>query len=231
MKKSDEVDKLIGALVEVQKTLQPLTKNKTVKVRPRAGSEYSFDYATFDNIIEHVREELTGNGLWFTQTMSMVDGALALVTTLFHSSGQWISSDMPVMDTGRNQEFGAALTYRKRYALAALLGLAADEDADAGAADGEEITSKTERPLSAKKVAQKEATARHSSSAASAATAWGKKALAGLMGCKSIADYDAWATHETLKRVAQLKDYDSDLHDEIEIARDQILDKYNPVGA
>src|SRR5262249_61346895 len=61
-------------------------------------------------------------------------GLLRLTTVLAHSSGEWISSDWPVCpisDIASAQRMGAALTYARRYALFALVGIAGEDDLDA----------------------------------------------------------------------------------------------------
>jgi ERF superfamily len=61
-------------------------------------------------------------------------GLLRLTTVLAHSSGEWISSDWPVCqisDIASAQRVGAALTYARRYALFALVGIAGEDDLDA----------------------------------------------------------------------------------------------------
>jgi hypothetical protein len=53
---------------------------------------------------------------------------------LAHSSGEWISSEWPVCqisDIASAQRVGAALTYARRYALFALVGIAGEDDLDA----------------------------------------------------------------------------------------------------
>ena len=57
-----------------------------------------------------------------------------------HTSGQWMSATVSVIPMAGNkgtnevQVFGSALTYMKRYALAAMLGVAGDEDDDGNSA-------------------------------------------------------------------------------------------------
>ncbi len=61
-------------------------------------------------------------------------GQIHLTTLLAHSSGEWISSDWPVCasrDTEAPHRMGAALTYARRYALFALVGIAGEDDLDA----------------------------------------------------------------------------------------------------
>src|SRR6266536_5880620 len=57
-----------------------------------------------------------------------------LTTVLAHASGEWIASDWPVCrltDTATPHRMGAALTYARRYALFALVGIAGEDDLDA----------------------------------------------------------------------------------------------------
>lgn len=139
-------DKIAAALAKAQSAITSPERNREVEVKTKSGGSYKFKYATLDSIIDHVREPLTKNGLWFTQTLANGDGKYRLVTTLLHESGQSIVSETPLLVQGQgNQEFGSALTYMRRYALTALLGVAADEDDDANSADGNTVTSQKDR--------------------------------------------------------------------------------------
>lgn len=75
-------------------------------------------------------------------------GAVRLTTLLAHSSGEWISSDWPmcpVAETSAPHRMGAALTYARRYALFALVGIAGEDDLDAPD-PAEESSPKNEAP-------------------------------------------------------------------------------------
>lgn len=142
------VGKLAGALAKAQSEIASPPRNREVTVRTKTGGQYKFKYATLDSIIDAVRVPLTKNGLWFTQTLAgNGDGKYHLVTRLVHDSGESIESVTPLLVQGAgNQEFGSALTYMRRYALTAMLGVAADEDDDANGADGNTITESRDRP-------------------------------------------------------------------------------------
>src|SRR5204863_2286053 len=61
-------------------------------------------------------------------------GLIRLKTVLAHASGEWIASDWPVCpleDLATPRRMGAALTYARRYALFALVGIAGEDDLDA----------------------------------------------------------------------------------------------------
>lgn len=147
MLQSDQIDKLAAALAKAQGAIQNPTKNREVEVRTKTGGAYKFSYATLDNIFDTIRAPLADNGLSFTQTLyTNGDSKLRLITLLMHESGQWIRTETPVQvaDPGM-QALGSAQTYARRYAISSLLGIAADEDDDANAADGNHIEHKTDR--------------------------------------------------------------------------------------
>lgn len=129
MQQSEQLNELIAALSKAQGQFRAVPKSGK---NPHLKNKY----ATLDDIIEAIRGPLADNSLAYMQWLSNEDGLPTLVTMLAHESGQWISSSA-VIDTmpanrGVNdmQAFGASLTYMKRYALAAMLGISSDEDVD-----------------------------------------------------------------------------------------------------
>jgi len=140
--RSAEVDKLVAALAKAQGAFPEIERNRTVRVRPKSGGqEYEFKYATLSAIIDAIRKPLSENGLAYTQIISHdADSGFYVLTTTLYCGNQFLSSKTPIIIEGQtNQQFGSALTYMKRYALAAILGIAAEEDDDANIADGNEI--------------------------------------------------------------------------------------------
>ena len=100
-------------------------------VMNRINPHFKSKYADLAAIFDAARKPLSANGLAITQTI----GNGVLHTRLLHTSGQWIASEHPLPMSGRPQEIGSALTYARRYSLSALIGIAADEDDDATAAE------------------------------------------------------------------------------------------------
>jgi hypothetical protein len=134
--RSDQTNELAKALAIAQAAIKPPKKGHTAQIKSDKGS-YGYSYADLADVIECYRKPLSDNGLAVAQTMAFEDGHLTLVTTLLHSSGQWISSDYPVSMFQRAQEQGSAITYARRYSVTALLGIAAEDDDDgAAASDG-----------------------------------------------------------------------------------------------
>jgi ERF superfamily len=124
MNKSPEVKELAKALAGFQAEVANVPKNG---VNPFFKSKY----ATLENVIDTIRPTLKKNGLSFAQ---FPDGD-GLTTILMHTSGEWLeaSSAMTVRDA-TPQGQGSAITYLRRYALSAVLGIATEEDDDGNAA-------------------------------------------------------------------------------------------------
>ena len=96
-------------------------------------------YASFENITTHIKDPLAKNKLTYSQ---FPDGD-GLTTILMHESGEWIkaTAKLTIKDmTPQGQ--GSAITYMKRYALSAALGIATDEDDDANIASAPKVAAK-----------------------------------------------------------------------------------------
>lgn len=130
--KAEAMSKLYAALSAFQGSLQQPEKNKEVTVRTQTGGNYKFKYADLGNCFKSARQGLADNGLCVIQA---IEGD-TLVTTLAHKDGGSISSTIPVNLRQAPQAVGSTLTYFKRYAYCALLGIVADDDDDANAAMG-----------------------------------------------------------------------------------------------
>ena len=146
--KEPTTDKIAAALAKAQGAFENPPKNRTVRVQMKTGGSYVFSYATLDAIIDSVRKPLSENGLAFIhQVSNEPQGRYRLITTLMHASGQSLTIEIPMMIAEQsNQAFGSALSYAKRYSLCALLGVAADEDDDGNAADGNSATPTPAKP-------------------------------------------------------------------------------------
>ena len=122
--------------VEISPALARFQSTCTGAVKDGTNPHFKSKYVSLDAIWNAIREPLTKNGLSVTQMGDWQDGTELLVTTIWHVSGEWISGVQPVTldTTGRrnsSQEHGSAMTYLRRYALAAALGIASQDDDDA----------------------------------------------------------------------------------------------------
>lgn len=136
---SDDISQLAEAMSKVQGDLGPIYKSKSV----RSGS-YSYKYADLSEIWECIRLLLSENKLCVMQGFTQQNGTTLFETVLAHSSGQWIKSHIPITRHEKIQTLGSEITYLRRYALGAILGIVADEDEDGCMANGADKVKKEE---------------------------------------------------------------------------------------
>lgn len=139
MQTSENVDQIAAALAAAQGAMEPPKKDRTVIVQTRTGGQYEFSYATLDSVIAAARGPLATNGIAFIQSPECTNGIVTVETRLIHKSGQWFKTELALKPTDFGpQALGSAISYVKRYALSAMLGLVADEDEDGNLAEGNE---------------------------------------------------------------------------------------------
>lgn len=140
MEQSATISNLAQALCRFQDKCRTIEFDSTVKVITPAGNKYSFQYASYAKIIATIRPLLAENGLAFSQ-LAEHDGSVT--TMLIHESGEYLKSTLLIPMLERNpQKLGSAISYARRYALSAILGLATDEDEDGNVASGNGIEKK-----------------------------------------------------------------------------------------
>jgi len=126
MEMSNTISELAKALCKAQTSMKPVI----------ADSENPFfksKYADLAAVWENCRKPLTDNGLSVVQILENENGHVIVKTVLLHESGEWISSRLALTPVKTDpQSTGSAITYGRRYSLAALVGVCAeDEDDDA----------------------------------------------------------------------------------------------------
>src|SRR6202166_3144276 len=129
---SETIGAIATALAKAQIELQNPEKALTATIQspfPREGNR-TFRYASLSSGLDLIRKSLGRHEIATVQTTSIDDtaGLIRLTTVLAHASGEWISSYWPVCpvsETATPHRMGAALSYARRYALFALLGLPA----------------------------------------------------------------------------------------------------------
>ena len=135
---SETIGAIAAALAKAQGELTNPEKSLSAVIRspfPREG-ERAFRYASLASGLDIVRKCLGQHEIATVQTTAIdqAQGQIQLTTLLAHASGEWISSDWPVCPTSETaapHRMGAALTYARRYALFALVGIAGEDDLDA----------------------------------------------------------------------------------------------------
>ena len=120
-----------NSLINIYKALSAFQQDCPVIHKATTGHNYT--YADFPTILEVINPILKKHNLGFTQLL-IEDG---LKTIIFHTiSGEAIESNATIPQItlrGMNeyQSFGSGITYYRRYALSAALGLVTDKDTDA----------------------------------------------------------------------------------------------------
>ena len=135
---SESIGSIAAALAKAQAQLVNPEKSLvgTIRSDQAGATERSFRYAPLSSGLDIVRKTVSQHEIATIQTTSIDEtaGLVRLNTFLAHASGEWIASDWPVCaisDTAAPHRMGAALTYARRYALFALVGIAGEDDLDA----------------------------------------------------------------------------------------------------
>ncbi len=138
MNTSEKTAEISKALSAFQGEVGNPEKSATAKIPTKSGGEYSYNYATLPEILKDVRPILAKHGLSVIQSPGGVNGIITLSTMIFHESGEWLSLDPISMPfEGGPQVAGSAITYLRRYAICAALGIAGEDDDDGTAAESE----------------------------------------------------------------------------------------------
>ncbi len=120
---------LAASLAEAQKNMKNATMNK---INPHFKSKY----ADLGSIRDAVIPPLAAEGIALVQAIETREFGPVVVTTL-RKGGEVISSECPVIVGPKvtAQQFGSALTYARRYSIAAICGIASEEDDDGNSAE------------------------------------------------------------------------------------------------
>ena len=96
---------------------------------------FNSSYATLASVIDACKKQLSENGLAVFQKVEGVKGDLSIVTILAHAeSGEWVKSTLPlIINKNDMQGLGSAISYGRRYALSAMIGIAQEDDDGNGA--------------------------------------------------------------------------------------------------
>jgi len=121
---------LAAALAKAQAAMKPALKDST-------NPHFKSKYADLTSVWEACRDALTKNGLSVAQVTEF-DGELTWIRTiLLHSSGEMLEGRYPLRPVQNTpQGMGSAMSYARRYALAAMVGVVADDDDGQAASTG-----------------------------------------------------------------------------------------------
>lgn len=130
---SSEIGKLAEALAKAQGEI-------TGAVKDSQNPFFKSNYADLASVWDACRGPLSKYGLSVIQTTeSNIEAGICVITLLAHSSGQWVRGVLPILALKKDpQGVGSAITYARRYALAAIAGIAQVDD-DAQSAQGRRV--------------------------------------------------------------------------------------------
>lgn len=130
------------AIVKAQGEFPVIPKDKIGD----AGA-YRYSYADLASILALVRPVLSKHGLALVQRLENPGGEPSLRTELIHIDGEAIAGSFPLGTIPANpQQLGSLLTYLRRYAIVAILGIAAEDDDDGKAAAPAQAESQFKAP-------------------------------------------------------------------------------------
>lgn len=122
MNKSENIATLVKALAKAQGTMKNAVKDSD-------NPYFKSKYADLASVSDACRAELAANDLAVVQLPTMRDGKMVLEYVLLHSSGEYIGSEIEMTPVKADpQGIGSAITYARRYTLAAITGVATEDD-------------------------------------------------------------------------------------------------------
>lgn len=122
---SNQIENLASALSKAQAVIENVSKDK---------KGFNYKYADLASCLTAAKKPLADNGLSVSQLVSQdMNGKQILITLLIHESGQWLKSIFAVENVVMKQcnslqQLGAGLTYARRYAFSAIVGLSQEDD-------------------------------------------------------------------------------------------------------
>lgn len=122
MKMSESIAGLAKALAEAQGEIENASKAST-------NPHFKSKYADLAEVLNTIRPVFAKHGLAVTQFPAYEDGIVSVETVLTHSSGEWMCGTISAPVTKNDaQGVGSAVTYCRRYSLAAAAGIAQEDD-------------------------------------------------------------------------------------------------------
>ena len=179
MRTSEQIEEIAAALAKAQAEVKNPSFN-------RVNPHFKSKYADLGEVLSVVRPALSKHGIAIMQMTDVTDTGIVLHTRLTHLSGQWIEGVYPVSQLGTHQQMGAALTYAKRQALSAIVGVAGEDDTD-----GEDTKDVSTTGVKPKATAQKKEVVTLPDEKSAEML---HKMADELENCKTKQDLQAWAT-------------------------------------
>ena len=120
--RSEAINEIAAALAKAQGAMRGAVKDAK-------NPHFKSSYADLASVWEACREALSGNGIAVMQPTAFDGQMVEVETILAHSSGQWVASVLRIRPMKPDaQGIGSAITYGRRYGLAAMVGVAPEDD-------------------------------------------------------------------------------------------------------
>lgn len=157
MTHSEQINEIAAALAKAQAKIQNAAKTAENPGFKRGNKAST--YADLASVWDACREHLTANGIAVLQGPETEGPVVTIETMLVHSSGQWFKDRLSATAAAAApQQIGSGITYLRRYALAAMCGVAPADD-DGEAAMGRDTPAGRPDPANGKDAAEKVRTA------------------------------------------------------------------------
>lgn len=118
----DVMKELMHALLSAQREINHATKDAK-------NPHFKNDYATLESVLDAAKPILNKYDIVISQPSGKDESGQYIETKLMHVSGQVHSSKMYLLiDKLNMQGLGSAITYARRYDLAAILGITQSDD-------------------------------------------------------------------------------------------------------
>jgi len=142
MEKSEQINELAKALSAAQGEIVGAAKDTE-------NTFFHSSYADLQSVWDAIRPALSKHSLAVVQGAGSDNGSAVVTTLLMHSSGQWVQDRLVMTPTKHDpQAMGSAITYARRYALMAMVGIAPVDD------DGNSVSGNEGEPKKKQKAPQ-----------------------------------------------------------------------------
>lgn len=123
-------------LIKAKQEFKSVIKDNTAKITTRSGSQYSYQYADLQGVLDAIQPALWANSLDVEQTI--IEGILSTDIIDCETGERYNKVSLPIINAdlqGGNdiQKLGGGITYLRRYSLMVALGLATEDDDGASA--------------------------------------------------------------------------------------------------
>ena len=219
MSMSESITELAKALAMAQSEIKGAAKDST-------NPHFKTKYADLASVWDACREPLTKNGLSVAQSTRMEGNAVVVITMLLHSSGEYIRGEISLPPTKPDpQGHGSAITYARRYALAAMVGIAPEDDDGVGASAPANPDTNSKRDGASSATPQ-------AAAGKGSPEAWTAAYVAGLTPLESMAALNVYTAKHS-DALVRLDKVSPDLRDRIELAIAEArhrIENANPFG-